>query len=231
MRKRNICFVLLVLSAYAIVLCAAQASGLAQTISETPAATPEPSWWKRTGWSDTVTVWKDILAVVAVVIGAIWAYFKFFKGRTFSHRLELKVVGRFIEKGDVPCLVASVQVKNIGLARVNIHEEYSRLEVSVYEKAAYQFVYAGREEGERPEIAPAIWTEPQPFQVFAEVSWLEPSEAATDEVMLTLPKSDYIAYKLDLLITSRRKRAFRTEERDVSWTTTIIFERREKKPK
>lgn len=36
-------------------------------------------------------VTSNIITSAAVLVGGIWAYFKFIKGRTFAHRAELDV--------------------------------------------------------------------------------------------------------------------------------------------
>ncbi len=204
-------------------------AALAQSATPTPAATPEPSWWARTGWDKTVAALQGIATIIVVIGGGAWAYFKFLRGRTFSQRIELKVTGRFIEKANLMCVVATVQAKNTGLSQVHIFDKFSRVEVSVYERAAYEFFYADKQEEQPLVVDPALWTDPQPFQVFDQLSWLEPNELAIDELMLTLPSGDYIACRLVLSMTSRKGRSNEDndEAQDVTWEATSVFERKE----
>jgi len=57
------------------------------------------------------------VTAVAVIVGGLWAYFKFVRGRTFRPRLELGMSGQWRMIKDEPFLHARVTVKNIGAAQ------------------------------------------------------------------------------------------------------------------
>jgi hypothetical protein len=49
---------------------------------------------KLTGNKEVVTVCKDLVTIAAIIVGALFSYFRFFSGRTFSTKadIELEVV-------------------------------------------------------------------------------------------------------------------------------------------
>jgi hypothetical protein len=67
---------------------------------------------------DNVKTVVDIIGTgvtaAAVIIGGIWAYFKFVKGRTFRPRLEVGLAGQWRLFNGKDLLHARVTLKNIG---------------------------------------------------------------------------------------------------------------------
>ena len=68
---------------------------------------------------------------LALVLGGLWAYYKYIRGRVFSHRLELTIEGRLLEREAVATLSLEVRVKNVGLARFVIDQERTLLRAVV----------------------------------------------------------------------------------------------------
>lgn len=70
-----------------------------------------------------------IAQVAALLIGGIWAYFKFFRGRTFKRRLDLLVEASLHRLSGDDAIRATVRLHNIGLAKVNLAKGISVLAV------------------------------------------------------------------------------------------------------
>jgi hypothetical protein len=70
-------------------------------------------------WIDNISPIKDAIQAAALIVGAIWTYFKFFRGRTFTPRLELNLACQVIEESEHRYLSARIEVKNVGLSRVS----------------------------------------------------------------------------------------------------------------
>jgi hypothetical protein len=75
-------------------------------------------------------VLDEIIKLIAVLIGGLWALWNFRKSRTYQQKLQLEIVGTvFIEKdlyGDV-----LVTAKNIGASRHVVQKAGSFIEISV----------------------------------------------------------------------------------------------------
>jgi hypothetical protein len=65
--------------------------------------------------------------IIAIFIGGLWAYYKFFRGRTFKSRSEFLVSGLVQRDANSAELLASAQMKNVGLSKIRISQRGSAL--------------------------------------------------------------------------------------------------------
>jgi hypothetical protein len=63
---------------------------------------------------------KDAFQIIAIFVGGVWGYFKFFRGRTFRPRLELAVDCQIVSEAEHRYLSTSMQLKNVGLSRLTL---------------------------------------------------------------------------------------------------------------
>jgi hypothetical protein len=195
-----------------------------------PAAGPAKAAAGGVDWIKTVEAWKNLVTIAGALVGGAWTYLKFFRGRTFSPRLELAVAGKLVvDPGDpadadnpsnteARCLLATLSLKNVGLSKVGLDREVTRIEVSLYERAAFEYVYAGPlPEGEEV-VHAANWGEPHRFRVFTPHAWVEPGETITDQILVTLPAGDYLAYRLTFVAASPESEFTPS----LDWTATCI---------
>lgn len=73
-----------------------------------------------TGVPDALDRLDKIIKVVAVVLGGIWTYLNYVRGRTFKRRLELSVTEKLLQSGSNILVTGVAQVKNVGLSKVSI---------------------------------------------------------------------------------------------------------------
>lgn len=177
---------------------------------------PEPT----ADLSKIIEDWKNLATALGIFVGGLWAYIKYFRGRTFKPRLELQVSGQLINEGQVNCILATMHIKNIGLSQVKLEKKYSHVEISLYQPEAYDFMYKKTENVEK--IRLAIWNEFANFYVFQPHGWIEPGETITDHILVTLPPSNLIASKLDFCLTSHKKLWQRNA---ISWVATTIIKK------
>jgi hypothetical protein len=184
----------------------------------TPTATLDSATTKsRTVWQINTTELKDLTATLGILIGGFWAYFKFFKGRTFKPRLELTASGKMVHEGAMKILVASMEIKNIGLSQVYLGN-LTRLDL-------YQTTILTPQNPSR-----AKWTGPtKSIRVFANHRWVEPEETIRDEVLIQIPTIDHVAYRLDLVVRSdkpgitERWRSWRKRRKlGAKWSSTSV---------
>jgi hypothetical protein len=171
-------------------------------------------------WNKTFENIKNGATAVAILVGGFWAYFKYFKGRTFLPQLELTVSGTQIVHSDAKFLIARMTIKNIGLSKVTFGRAFSRLEVSLFVPAAYAFLYGGEGNVHFEEVQSPIW-KPQPparFGVFQNHVCVEPNETIFDELLVALPPTEQLAYRLELRVTTPEPLI----RKGKTWTATAI---------
>jgi hypothetical protein len=157
--------------------------------------------WTKT--KDVTDVLKNVGELFAITIGGCWAYFHFFKGRTYRARLEPKVSGRLKSVDGVNYLVATTFLKNVGLSDVTIEQEGSALSVFCY-KADIPSPVADDIEDEHLAI----------FPVFTNHAWIEPGELIEDERLIAVPGTDKLFLRLELRIVSNK----------IDWNAVSIIE-------
>ena len=70
----------------------------------------------------TLDVIDKVVKIIAVILGGIWTYLNYVRGRTFKRRLEPKILGK-ISRGvrvDTWMVSGIAQAKNVGLSKVDI---------------------------------------------------------------------------------------------------------------
>jgi hypothetical protein len=127
------------------------------------------------------------VTAAAVVVGGLWAYFKFVKGRTYRPRLEVGMSGRWRNVDGRRLIHARVAVRNIGASVVTLIQEGTGLRISVLAV------------DQDPPPAAMAWTSMRVFEIFGEHEWIEPGETVSDDVLLDLGVSE----SLPLLFESR----------------------------
>ena len=161
--------------------------------SPTPSLTPTPSPTPAVVWYRDIGKWKDLVTILALVTGGVWAYFKYFKGRIFKPRLELKVLGKVVSKDNVNLLRVSMEIKNIGASVVYFDHALTQL-----------LIYRSIRLTTPSKADTAFWHEQDPacIRAFVEHNWVEPDETITDTQLIELPDTKNVAYKIVLKVGS-----------------------------
>jgi hypothetical protein len=73
---------------------------------------------KSMNFGDWAGAILDLVQIAAIVIGAIWAYYKFVKGRVWHRRAEPTVEATLISNAETPALRTRVTLENTGAADV-----------------------------------------------------------------------------------------------------------------
>src|SRR5262245_25092379 len=141
---------------------------------------------------DWVGAAQNAVAAAAIIIGAVWAYYKFLRGRTFSHRAELSILGVLLEGHGRSGIRVRASVKNLGLTKLPLRLKIVR-------------VLAIGEEG----WDDSEWRWVKSVPAFEAHDWLEPQEIVTDELLVPLRagESDALAYVVQLVVIVEQKRA------------------------
>jgi hypothetical protein len=159
-------------------------------------------------WPKQIDTLSKIFTILAIVIGGVWSYLKFIKGQLFAVRLEPKVEGKYVSDGERNHLLVSVQLRNtaaspVNLSKVILTQDGSGLEVFTYEARDH-----------RPESHSVNWKSLVIFRVFEPHQWVESGEEIKEQRLVPLPAGDYLAFKLNLRIVTKKN----------AWTVTSIIE-------
>ena len=184
-------------------------------------------------------------ATVAIVVGGLWAYFRFVAGRTLKRRLECEISGEAVREGGKIRIVVTARAANVGLAKTALDPGDTGLRVLT--QAAEGFA-EGAVELPSPATAPAVapsaaapageaeartaagedepseylarWQLLDTLPVFAETELLEPGERAIDQPLVEIPDGGFHAVRLELWVASPRRRLPPGGEK--RWRTTAV---------
>ena len=76
-------------------------------------------------WVDTAQGIASIAQALAILVGGIWAYFKFFRGRTFARRAEVALEASVVSSGVEEFLKVAVNLRNTGASKIVFEERLS----------------------------------------------------------------------------------------------------------
>ena len=152
-------------------------------------ARPSPAKSERIDWDRTLQNTDKVVSILAIVIGGIWAYIKFFRGRVLMPRLETGLSGQLVAGNPRVYLTAKLTLKNVGLSRVDIHQTGTALRLAAHGGAA------AATKAEAVE-----WTRLRSFAIFEHHKWIESGETIRDELMIQIPEPVQAAYRLELRI-------------------------------
>lgn len=144
-----------------------------------------------TGVPDALDRLDKIIKVVAVVLGGIWTYLNYVRGRTFKRRLELSVTGKLLQSGSNILVTGVAQVKNVGLSKVSISRTPSAIMIDdLYIDSSAPDKVASEEVGIQ--------------DVLADHGWVEPGEVIQESFLVPLlPRMNRVASRIRMRIVSR----------------------------
>ena len=156
---------------------------------------------------DWISAALALVQIAAIVIGALWAYYKFFKGRIFHKRAEPTVEASLLSTGSSHAIRARVTLQNTGSADIP-------LRVTLISVANY--VAGDVDEHGRPQ-----WPEVARAHAFRDHESVESQETIIDDLLIPLRKEhagrDVVAYRVSCQVYERRK-----EGGGICWTTRAI---------
>jgi hypothetical protein len=157
------------------------------------------------GWTDWADGLASVAQALAIVVGGLWAYFKFLRGRTFASRAELGVAAARLP-GDVPALKVTATLKNAGLSKLPLRTQ-----------AVLLYGIEARPGDESP-AATVERKLGKAHKVFAAHGWVEAGETIADELVLLLPaRGDVLAWRVECRVYERRR-----GEGGLRWTASVV---------
>jgi len=142
-------------------------------------------------WAGAV---QNIVSVVAIVVGAFWAYYKFFRGRTFHRRAEVGLAASLLVDDVSHAICMKVTLENTGGSDIPLRVKLLTLRVF--------------RRGELTEKGRPIWHDIATARVFDDHDWIESQETISDDVLIPLPGEageDVLAYRVTCQVYERRR--------------------------
>ncbi len=136
-------------------------------------------------WAPWLDAAEKVFRIAGYFAGGAWAYFKFFRGRTFRPRLEPSIAAHLHRRAPQRLLTAAVKIKNVGLSRVDVLQKGTG--VRVYRLG----------EGSR-------WDRIETLEVLKGHGWIEPGETIEEHVLAEIPGDDPPALKIELTLQSKK---------------------------
>jgi hypothetical protein len=147
----------------------------------------------------TLDAIDKMVKIVAVILGGIWTYLNYVRGRTFERRLEPKISGKISPGVGVGTWMVSgmVQAKNVGLSKVDIEASGTAI---VIEDMVLGTSKKGVPKIVEVDILGGV------LDVFKRHRWIEPGETIEESFAAPLPvRNDRTGVRLWLRIVSRHK--------------------------
>ena len=142
---------------------------------------------------DLLDILVKLLTALAIIVGGIWTYFHYFRGRLYYARLELGVDLRLLRKGTSYSVLVISKVKNVGLSRVDLDLEASGL--TLYEYGDTTAVDS---------IRTAESVELGAFDIFGDHQWIEPNESISDLRLIVAPRMSQVAFRAAVRVVGSR---------------------------
>lgn len=128
---------------------------------------------------DIADIISSIATALALLIGGVWAYFKFVRGRTYRPRVEMQLAGEWWAAAEGKCpFRARVTIKNVGSSKLKLRQMGSGLRVSMLDP------------DQPAPPASARWREGKVYTIFDQHAWIESGETVSDVVLLDLGVSE-----------------------------------------
>ena len=160
---------------------------------------------KDPAWLQIADGIQKAFTALGVLVGGIWTYYKFVKGRIRKPRLDITVSGTLILIDQQEYLKIAVKVKNVGLTNVKI-ENTTSIEVSTLDYYPPPFVRNAR------------WVSQITLPLLTAHSRIEPGEPVEDVFLVSLRDKEAKALKIDAAIYGLKPRTV--------WNAATIVDRR-----
>lgn len=133
------------------------------------------------------TFWLDaadkVIKALAVLVGALWTWMNYVRGRIYKRKLEPGVSGEIFSKDGISYLLIACHLKNVGQSLYTIEQKGTGCEI----------IALSRNDPTRLSV----------LEVFKDHGWIEPGEQINQPLLQELPDpKTFSALQLNLRIVS-----------------------------
>ena len=119
--------------------------------------------------TDVAALVETVVKTVAVVVGAVWAYYKFIKDRIYRPRFDISIDPEVLHVDGRHYLATRVSVKNIGSSKIPLLQKGTGLRLSTAPQSTSLF-------------AEPSWEVQKVYKVFTHHEWIESQETIREDV-------------------------------------------------
>ncbi len=152
---------------------------------------------------------QKLAATFALLVGGGWVLMNYIRNRTHVPRLQISVEGEIVERASRRYLLATIQVKNLGLSVITLPEP---MEEGAGPRGSALLISPLADLEDAPDLVDSTWQEVRAFSVLVHHTSIEPGLAINEQRLVRLPPQDYHAYRLRLRVLAH----------DQSWSATAI---------
>ncbi len=161
------------------------------------------------------------LRILAYIVGGLFAYWKFFKGRTFHPRLEPSVTAAARTEAGQVILRVSCKLKNVGLSSIDLDREHSAIRILLRDLPLSSDI-AEIEWGRKSNLS---------VDVFQNHEWIEGGETIEDQHLFVFPsmprqscRVELRMYRIRRTLMERRREWKRRRKGPNAWAHHFILD-------
>jgi hypothetical protein len=149
-------------------------------------------------WGRILTNIETVLKILAIVVAGAWAYFNYFKGRTYRPRLELDAEASTSSPNHV---IVNVSLKNVGLSKVEIKQNGSALRIFKHDCST-----------DLNCAHLAEWQHIATFPLWEHHHWIEPGELIRERRLIVVPGINQNPLLIEITLKSNK----------IAWTAETV---------
>lgn len=160
-------------------------------------------------WTDTAGGIDHLAGALAILVGGLWAYFKFIRGRTFARRAAVDLAPTLVTAGGTRSIKVTVTLRNTGTSKIDLDQGYCVLYLYTAQAADVE-APSNIDWGEHETVTP----------IFGDHDWIEAQETLAEDLLIPL-RADVatVAYKVVAKVLATRE----GWRRDLKWTATAVI--------
>jgi len=143
---------------------------------------------------------RDVSTATAFLVGGIWAYYKFIKGRVFKPKIEIDIkCTSYNQKAGIFIINSELFVKNLGLSRVEFDKEVSAIRI-------YKIINDDVLQADSQRIKEIEWERISTFDILSEHEWIEPNETIKDIKTFEFNQEVASIYKIEVFLFDKAQK-------------------------
>jgi hypothetical protein len=148
---------------------------------------------------DDVDKWAGIIeaaaTTVAIVVGGVWAYYRFFKDRVYRPRVQLGLDAGLVTKSNQRVLVCRLTVKNMGNTQITLQHGGTGLRI---------WTPAAQATSPNAWVL-VVWARQVTGPILEAHDWIESDETVSDELVVRPPSDMGPGYLVEARVVLRRR--------------------------
>jgi hypothetical protein len=175
-------------------------------------------------WKDVIAAVNDTIRTVAIVVGGVFAYVRFLRGRVLHPKLTLSLECKLVKLNGEGAMQVTAAWLNSGSFRMIFSESCdATLTVYAIDRAVWS---------KPTEAGEILWTAGKHRELDLLIKEgvkqadivLEPGEGYETTALVPLPTGPWVAYRVDLSVVSCPRMVWKTREPLIWEQNTIVLE-------